>query len=33
VLAEAGLTAQHLARQVTEAVARRTPDLVRDPQA
>jgi 1-deoxy-D-xylulose-5-phosphate synthase len=33
VLAEAGLTAQHLARQITEAVASRTPDLVRDPQA
>jgi 1-deoxy-D-xylulose-5-phosphate synthase len=33
VLAEAGLTAQHLARQITEAVARRTPDLVRGPQA
>jgi 1-deoxy-D-xylulose-5-phosphate synthase len=33
VLAEAGLTAQHLARQITEAVAARTPDLVRDPRA
>ena len=41
VLAEAGLTPQHLARQITEAVARRsapdagrgTPGLVRDPQA
>jgi 1-deoxy-D-xylulose-5-phosphate synthase len=33
VLAEAGLTAQHLARQITEAVAGRTPDLVRDPRA
>ncbi len=28
ILAEAGLTPQHLARQITEAVARRTPDLV-----
>ena len=33
VLDEAGLTPQHLARQITEAVAARTPDLVRDPQA
>jgi 1-deoxy-D-xylulose-5-phosphate synthase len=33
VLAEAGLTAQHLARQITEAVAGRTADLVRDPRA
>jgi 1-deoxy-D-xylulose-5-phosphate synthase len=41
VLAEAGLTSQHLARRITEAVASRSapdagrgaPGLVRDPQA
>jgi 1-deoxy-D-xylulose-5-phosphate synthase len=33
ILAEAGLTSQHLARQITEAVARRTPELAADPQA
>jgi 1-deoxy-D-xylulose-5-phosphate synthase len=34
VLDEVGLTPQHLARQITEAVARRAaPDLVRGPQA
>ncbi|HUZ51485.1 MAG TPA: 1-deoxy-D-xylulose-5-phosphate synthase [Streptosporangiaceae bacterium] len=32
VLAEAGLTSQQLARAITEAVARLTPDLVPDPQ-
>jgi 1-deoxy-D-xylulose-5-phosphate synthase len=32
ILAEAGLTSQHLARQITEAVARRTPELAADPQ-
>src|SRR5579859_1262106 len=32
VLAEAGLTSQELARAITEAVARLTPDLVPDPQ-
>ena len=32
VLAEAGLTSQDLARAITEAVARLTPDLVPDPQ-
>jgi 1-deoxy-D-xylulose-5-phosphate synthase len=31
VLEEVGLTPQHLARQITEAVARRTPDGDRDP--
>jgi 1-deoxy-D-xylulose-5-phosphate synthase len=30
VLEEAGLTPQHLARQITEAVAMRTPDADRD---
>ncbi len=33
ILAEVGLTPQHLARQMTEAVARRTPGLVSDAQA
>ena len=34
MLDEQGLTPQHLARQITEAVARRSaPDLVRGPQA
>ena len=33
VLAEVGLTPQHLARQITEAVAGRTPDLVRGAKA
>ncbi len=32
VLADAGLTPQHLAREITEAVARLTPDLVPDGQ-
>jgi 1-deoxy-D-xylulose-5-phosphate synthase len=32
VLADAGLTSQQLARAITEAVARLTPDLVPDPQ-
>jgi 1-deoxy-D-xylulose-5-phosphate synthase len=31
ILAEAGLTSQHLARDITEAVARLTPDLVPQP--
>jgi 1-deoxy-D-xylulose-5-phosphate synthase len=33
ILADLGLTPQHLARQITEVVARRTPDLVSDEQA
>ena len=33
ILADLGLTPQHLARQITEVVARRTPDLVPDEQA
>jgi 1-deoxy-D-xylulose-5-phosphate synthase len=33
ILAQAGLTSQHLARLITEAVARRTPELAADPQA
>ena len=33
ILAEAGLTAQHLAIQITEAVARRTPDLAHHQRA
>jgi 1-deoxy-D-xylulose-5-phosphate synthase len=32
ILAQAGLTSQHLARLITEAVARRTPELAADPQ-
>jgi 1-deoxy-D-xylulose-5-phosphate synthase len=32
ILDEAGLTSQHLARLITEAVARRTPELANDPQ-
>jgi 1-deoxy-D-xylulose-5-phosphate synthase len=32
ILADAGLTPQHLARLITEAVARRTPELAHDPQ-
>jgi 1-deoxy-D-xylulose-5-phosphate synthase len=33
ILAEVGLTPQHLARRITEAVARHTPDLVDNAQA
>jgi 1-deoxy-D-xylulose-5-phosphate synthase len=32
ILADAGLSPQHVARQITEAVARRTPDLVHNPR-
>jgi 1-deoxy-D-xylulose-5-phosphate synthase len=32
ILDDAGLTSQHLARLITEAVARRTPELAHDPQ-
>jgi 1-deoxy-D-xylulose-5-phosphate synthase len=33
ILAEVGLTPQHLAREITEAVARRTPELAHDQRA
>jgi 1-deoxy-D-xylulose-5-phosphate synthase len=33
ILAEHGLTPQHLAREITAAVARRTPELAHDPRA
>ena len=33
ILADAGLVPQHLARQITEAVARLTPELAHNPQA
>jgi 1-deoxy-D-xylulose-5-phosphate synthase len=33
ILAEVGLTPQHIARQITEAVALRTPDLAPEPQS
>jgi 1-deoxy-D-xylulose-5-phosphate synthase len=33
ILEETGLVPQHLARRITEAVARLTPELARQPQA
>ena len=33
ILADVGLTPQHLAREITEAVARRTPELAHDQRA